>query len=228
MISILCPTRNRPDEIIRLVNSILVTADNPDEIELALYIDEDDASYDHLLQQDLGVKIVHTQGPKIVISDMWNKCCDIAQGPIYHHGSDDFVYRSLGWDTTVKEAFDKVEDKILFLYGRDGHQDENLGTLGFLHENWVQAVGYAIPPYFMVDWCDNWINDVAVSLGRRVYDPSIYTEHLHPDAGKSPVDSTYAERQIVRNQNNGHGLYVELADKREEDVRKLQKFIEEF
>lgn len=225
MISLLSPTRNRPNEILRLIDSVLTTADHPEEIELVLYIDEDDDSYDSILAKDQGIQIKHKKGPRIIVSDMWNKCYDIAEGPLYHHASDDFVYRSKGWDTIVKNTFDEWDDKILFLYGRDGHQDATLGTLGFLHKNWIETVGYFMPPYFVVDWCDTWINDVAEELGRRLYKSEIYTEHLHPDAGKSEMDQTYLERDAIRIENSGHSLYQELAPKREEDVQKLRKFI---
>ena len=227
MISILSPTRNRPHLIMRLIDSIFDTAANPEDIELSLYIDDDDASYDDLLSQDLGIKINYMKGPKIVISDMWNKCYEISNGEILHHASDDFVYRSKDWDVKVESHFDRYNDKILLLYGRDGHQDEKLGTLSFVHRNWVEALGYVVPPYFMVDWCDNWINDIARDIGRRVYDPEIYTEHLHWHAGKSELDETYREREVVRQQVDSHGLYIQTAHLRLEDVKKLATYIEE-
>jgi len=228
MLSILSPTHKRPHHIIRLIDSIKATVDNLDEIELVLYIDDDDDSYDELLKQDLDINLKYIYGPRIVISDMWNKCYEIAEGPYYHHSSDDCVYASKGWDTLVKSNFEKYDDKIMFLYGRDGLNDHILGTLGFLHKNWVEAVGYFVPPYFMVDWCDTWLNDVADLIDRKIYDKNIYTEHMHWAAGKSEMDDTYVERDIVRQQDSGGELYYssDMKNKREEDAVKLNASIE--
>ena len=41
-ISLLCPTRNRVDGLIRMWSSALDTASNPDKLELVLYVDHDD------------------------------------------------------------------------------------------------------------------------------------------------------------------------------------------
>lgn len=42
MISILLPSRGRPDNIVRLANSIFETASDPSEIEIIVRLDEDD------------------------------------------------------------------------------------------------------------------------------------------------------------------------------------------
>ena len=41
-ISLLCPTRNRPDGLETMWMSAIEMADNPESIELVLYIDDDD------------------------------------------------------------------------------------------------------------------------------------------------------------------------------------------
>ena len=38
LISVLCPTRERPENVIRLVNSAKATAKNPDLIEFLFYV----------------------------------------------------------------------------------------------------------------------------------------------------------------------------------------------
>ena len=43
-ISLLCPTRNRPAGLERMWMSALETADNPEALELVLYLDKDDTT----------------------------------------------------------------------------------------------------------------------------------------------------------------------------------------
>lgn len=42
MISILCPTRARPKEFQRMVNSAMLTAHNPDNIRILYFVGNDD------------------------------------------------------------------------------------------------------------------------------------------------------------------------------------------
>ena len=65
LISILVPTRNRPENVKRLISSALKTADYPNKIEFVFYVDEDDSSFDMKLRN---TKIIVVRGPRIWIS----------------------------------------------------------------------------------------------------------------------------------------------------------------
>jgi hypothetical protein len=43
-ISLLCPTRGRPDKALRLVLSVLQTAHHPERVEVLFYVDTDDST----------------------------------------------------------------------------------------------------------------------------------------------------------------------------------------
>lgn len=223
MISILCPSRGRPNNVHRLVSSALSSSSVP--LEFIFYFDEDDTTINSALS---GLQVKHVVGPRIVLSKMWNRCYEEASNDIVMHCGDDIVFRSPGWDSLVLEAFDRYEDKIILVYGRDGIQDQGLGTHSFIHRNWVNTVGYFVPPYFSSDYNDTWLNDVAEALGRRVYIPEIYTEHMHFVAGKGPIDKTHAERLARHSADRVEDLYISKASEREADVVKLRNFIESF
>lgn len=228
MISVLVPTRNRPDNVRRLLTSAFNTADT--EVEFVFYVDQDDPRREETLSEIFreGAKVVYGGDERIVLSQMWNLCAEVAYYPIMMHCGDDIVFRSAGWDTRVRDEFDACADKILFVHGRDGYQDAKLGTHGFLHRNWVDAVGYFVPPYFSSDYNDLWLTEVADALGRRRYVPEIYTEHMHPVIGKGTWDQTHQER-LVRHQRDDVGrIYAEHAGERSGDVAKLRAFIENF
>lgn len=220
MISVLVPTRNRPRSVTRLLTSALATADT--EVEFVFYVDEDDDSSVDVINRYDG-KII--TGPRIVLSEMWNRCAEHARFDVMMHCGDDIVFRSNHWDTIVLDEFDRVPDKILLVHGRDGFQDEKLGTHSFIHRNWVDVVGYFVPPYFSSDYNDTWLNEVADALGRRRYVPEIYTEHMHPAAGKGELDTTHQERLARHTRDNVAQLYAEKQAERYADVKKLQAFI---
>lgn len=197
MISLLLPTRQRPKQLLRLVESIQATATRPELIELVTWVDDDDNTYDRT-SIDLPWTVV--RGPRVHedglvnLSAKWNKCYEFAKGDIIQHCGDDIVFRTPGWDDIVYDAFDAVPDKILFAFGKDGIQDENnFGTHGFIHRKWVETVGYLFPPLFVSDYNDVFLNDVAKLIGRHQEMP-IYTEHMHFIANKATIDTNTAER----------------------------------
>lgn len=216
-ISLLVPTRGRPDGLQRFVESARGTADDPDLLEVVVYVDDDDESY-----RDFPIKDIHwIVGPRIVLSKMWNECWLRAAGPIFGHMGDDIIFRTPHWDTKVRQAFERHEDRIALVHGRDGMHDQNLGTHGFLHRNWTDAVGYFVPPYFSSDYNDTWLNDVADRINRRVFVPEIYTEHMHPACGKGPLDQTHADRLQRHAEDRVDDKYRELVGERVADADKL-------
>ena len=192
MISVLCPTRNRPNSVRWLVASALATAAKMPEF--VFYVDDDAPGSVPQDVRDLpGVVLV--TGPRIVLSDMWNRCLEAASGDILMQCGDDIAFRTTWWDSIVTDAFAQVPDRIGLAYGDDGTRihDSTFGTHGFITREWTDTVGYFTPPYFSCDYGDTWLNDVAERIGRKMFLP-ILTEHLHPAAGKAEVDQNHRER----------------------------------
>lgn len=223
MISVLVPTRGRPNSVARLLDSAFETAET--EVEFVFYVDVDDDSSVDVIQRS-GSKIV--SGERVVLSEMWNRCWDVARFDVAMHCGDDIVFRTDAWDTRVLETFERYPDRIALVHGRDGfqHPTRGVATHSFLHRNWVETVGYFVPPYFSSDYNDTWLTEVAEALGRRVYVRQVFTEHMHPAAGKGEWDQTHQDRLKRHRQDNVDQLYLDLADKRAQDVRKLQDFID--
>lgn len=224
-ISLLCPTRSRPHAMQRLWESAWETADDKANLEIVFYMDKDDFHSHRQFEKMDSPQHYGIIGERIVLSEMWNECQKIATGEVYMHCGDDIIFRSKGWDTLVREHMNRYPDKIVFVHGMDGIQNERLGTHGFLHKNWVETIGYFVPPYFSCDYNDTWLTDVSSMIGRRIYEPKIYTEHMHWAVGKQPRDQTYTDT-IARGQRDGvTAMYESMLPKRQEDARKLQEFI---
>jgi hypothetical protein len=199
-------------------------------VKYVFYIDEDDhesAAMAETLNGE-GNDIRYVWGPRILLSSMWNECQKIARYDVFQHSCDETVYRTAGWDTAVLEAFEQWPDRIGLVYGRDGIHDQNLATHGFIHRNWVDAVGYFVPPYFSSDYNDLWLFLVAQSIGRLHFLPQVYAEHLHPAVGKGPLDLTHQERLARHGQDNVDALWNSLATERGQDAQKLITAIGEF
>lgn len=232
-ISLLLPTRERPENLARLYESAFDTADRPGKIEVVCYIDEDDNSYDSMNFYNL-TKIRGSREHDGItnLSVMWNKCWENATGDIFMHCGDDIVFRTQGWDTAVTEAINARPGKIAFVWCNDvspESQRNEFGTHGFVHKNWTDITGRFVPPYFASDYNDTWFNDVAKALGVNTYLHHHITEHCHYSLGKAEIDQNTRERLERHTAQRPDLIYnsIEKVKERQEEIEKLRKFISE-
>jgi glycosyltransferase involved in cell wall biosynthesis len=226
-ISILLPSRGRPKAAAECIRSAIDTADEPDGMETVLRMDEDDNAGAY---RDACFRLPHIvpmARPRALMSNNWNDAWVNATGEILMHCGDDIRFRTQGWDTMVRAAFEAYPDRIVFVHGDDGSEvwKERFGTHGFIHQRWAKAVGYFVPPHFSADWNDTWLNDVANSLGRRVYIPAMVTEHMHWSFGKGPKDETATDIVRRAGSDGNEGKYQAMGPMRAVDVEKLRALL---
>lgn len=220
VISLLVPSRARPKEFKRMVESAWNNATYPGRIEVVAYLDLSDV---HTTEYPYDDRILYLTGERILLSQMWNECYALASGDIVMHCGDDIVFETPSWDQIVRREFAKSEDKILLVHGDDRSPNTDLlATHGFLHRRWVEAVGYFLPPYFSSDWNDVWLTEVADMIGRRVKVP-IVTEHMHYSFGKRPNDETDRAREARGRRDDVVELYKSKARERKGDAIKLKE-----
>lgn len=226
MISLLVPSRKRIESLMRMWDSACDLAIDKNNIEMILAIDKDDiVTAKYILEHnDDRIKII-LQPRDRNLSRLWNQCSILATGDIMMHCGDDIVFRTNNWDKIVTDSFDRYNDKIVFVYGKDGINDQAIGTHGFLHRNWVNTLGYFVPPYFSADFNDLWLTDVARKIDRLCFINELYTEHMHFMVGKSGQDEVYRERREMRKQDNCEMLYISMDNKRFRDAAKLIEFM---
>lgn len=220
LISLLIPSRGRPDWFTRMALSAFHTATHPRHLEIVLYLDEDDPKRESYPNFEQVKKI---GGDRIVLSEMWNRCFEASRGEILMHCGDDIVFLTPGWDQCVRREFARSEDKVLFVHGDDlGPNGKVFGTHGFVHRRWVETLGYFVPPLFSSDWNDVWLNEIADAIGRRVLIP-IETEHLHYTFGKAERDQTHHDREERGARDDVVALYKRTGKERKRDAEKLRR-----
>lgn len=219
MISVLLPSRGRPHNVQRLYNSLKSTTIG--KWEMVVRLDTDDPSRDEYPNHP---EIMYVLGVRITLSQYWNECAEKASGDILMQCGDDIIFRTPGWDIPVKNEFEKYPDRIVLVFGDDGdpNKGKNFGTHPFVHRNWVNTLGYFVPPYFSSDFTDTWLNDLADRIGRKVQVP-ILTEHMHPAFKKAELDQTYNERIERHFKEDMPGLYDLKETERQMDAQQLRK-----
>lgn len=225
MISLLVPTRGRPDRFAQMLASVRATAKAP--VEVCAWLDLDDLSE---YPQDPGVRYGAGERPYVdgvlCTSDLWNRALELATGDILMMGADDITFRTRGWDVLVEQAFAEVPDRIVLVYPWDGTR-RKAPVNPCLSRRWVDAVGFT-PPGWPGWMADEWIWAIAAELRRVVFLPD--AKVLHPQ--KRQGDDTYRDGEAAREQMGGlAGLRsrfysTEMTARRDEQTDKLRALMQ--
>ena len=232
-ISVLIPSRNRPQGLKELCESLFTNASDPNQIEVIVYLDLDDSCTKEYIEYFLELNTRYTNpiksiiGPKLVLSDYNNKLLQLASSDIFMNLGDDMRCRTQNWDIGIINAINKYPDNINFVYVDDGYWGPNLATHQVLHRNYVDCLGYFSPPFFDFGYADTWMFQVAQKVGRIEFLPILF-EHMHYSIGKGEFDQTYQDK-LDKNQNDIYGeLFRSTQYLRTQDVKKLQSYIKSF
>ena len=190
MISLLIPTRDRPSNVRRTIESVKNTVSQPNLIEMLFYVDLDDETFPtEVLRKN--IKIV--RGPRMWLSVIQNILYANASGEIIMYSADDVVFETHGWDEKVRDAINDEKDKLVLVYGNDrATHGEKIAIHGFLHRNWIEATGTWVAPGRGIPF-DLWHTEVARKLGRLRYLSDVNFSHVHYRQGQglAELDETY-------------------------------------
>ncbi len=191
--SILVPTRGRPENVIRLIESIIKTASGKHKIEVIFYIDEDDETFPNHLETNSMISVV--RGKRVWISLAWNTLYSNSKGEIIMYSGDDVVFETYNWDEMVSNAFKNFPDNYGLVYGNDGGwYSGKLAINGFVHKDWPKLLGYLAYPA-RLSALDLWIHECAAYIGRVTYLDEVIIRHIHYRQGEAlaEFDKTYQE-----------------------------------
>ena len=200
-IAVLTPSRARPIQFAEMVQAIRKTADGT--VGVYLGTDEDDQPMYPYNGTDprTEVTVHHFRGPRKRLAEWTN---ELARTALEDGGADVLAFfgddhrpRTPGWDTRVREAFERMGPGLV--YCADGLQDERLPTAPFWSADIVRALGWYYPPVLKHLYADNYWLRLAHDLGRCTYLGDVLIEHMHPSArmpngtAKGTMDDSYRE-----------------------------------
>ena len=191
MFSFLMPTRERPDLVLRFIQSVVDTTYNLDELEIILCIDEDDELSKSIEDERLSIKKVVV--PKdLNMGELNRKCFDSSSGRYVMLMNDDVILRSKNWDRTIMSVFRSFEDDIALIHVNDLLFREKLCTFPFLSRKACNAIGICPGNYirYRIDDHIYDIYNILAYLGHKriVYLPDVIFEHdnyVHGNQGNT-------------------------------------------
>ncbi len=220
-ISILCPTRKRPEQLVAMIDSSLATASKPKLIEFCLYIDLDDDSYEKINFFE-NVKIV--RGPRMWLSTMYNALIPAATGEYLFWSGDDVIFLTQGWDDDLRTGLKSFSSNLGVVHVNDmaTSYPQKYAAIGMVHRNWVNVFGFLFTPHLRDNGIDFWITTVANQIGRRLYLKDVKVEHKQYRQGKVAIDQTYLDRLNDHKMYNPLTIYKLLVDERRREALQLQ------
>lgn len=166
MIAILCPTRGRPEQCQRMIQSAYDTTTEKVQIFLAVS-EEDFPTYQSKLSlpesDRVGVLIVTM--PEATTCFKWNRLAQLAFGQpntFYMLAADDMVFETKGWDKALIEHYNALpEGRKAHVYALRDSRDENGTPHIIVTREWIECMGYFVPPIFLHWFIDTWTVEIA-------------------------------------------------------------------
>lgn len=215
-IAILVPTRGRPEQCRRMVESAHNTSSNTMRVYLGLTQDIDGidqcvsspATITYRLFPD-GMPTVHK----------WNLLAQQAMKDpgvkLFMLAADDIIFETPCWDEALIKHYEGLENKIHVYHLRDSR--DSAGTPHpIVTCEYIDAMGYMLPPIFLHWYVDTWTVAIAKSGGVFTHLDKFLLTHDKPSDRGQP-DETHSrirrmgfhERDSYVNQTCQHFLELE-------------------
>ncbi|MFC5288465.1 aspartyl/asparaginyl beta-hydroxylase domain-containing protein [Actinokineospora guangxiensis] len=237
-LTVLCPSRNRPAGMARLIRSVHRTAANPGRVEIRCYVDSDDPTVDAYRKvfasaarryPDLAACELHV-GEPIGVSAAWNVIAAAASGEFLVMANDDQLYVDHGWDRAfdarVAELAVEHPDEVLCLFFDGGQYTDDSADFPMISRAWYETLGYYSPGIFQQWQAEQWIFDIARRVGRLYRVPGVLVRHLHYQDYTAPFDATYIRHRLTADKSIAdQALFLRTAGERRADADRLRAAI---
>jgi glycosyltransferase involved in cell wall biosynthesis len=201
-VSVLVPTRGRPDQLRRMISSFYQTTEWV--AELVFRVDDDDRETQAILR---AFGEVYITGPRLEgyksLPVFFNELAAHASGDVLMCGNDDMIFKTEGWDTIILDQANCYPDGI-FDFGYATHNAPNF-PFATVSKQVVKELGFLFDP--RIFWGDIYLRDVMAHFGRAMMIDDLEIEHDW--MGHKP-DKTFTDGNDTRftNQNAMHSTAV--------------------
>jgi len=199
-ISLLIPTRERPEGAIRAARSAYNLSRDLANVETLFYVAEDDPRL-----EDYDCKMLFT-GPHIPTSHAWNYLYERCSGDLIMLGSDDIVFETLDWDTILlRAAIPFNSDPHVFHFLDSRHPSNTPHPI--MTRSWCELIGWFVPPQFNHWYVDSFTCWVAKLAGvfSEVHDVQLTHAKQQASSSRFPwsarwhdADSAEWDRSVPR------------------------------
>lgn len=184
MITVLLPSRKRPELLKTTIQGLRLLADSPTEVEVLVGADRDDeATAQAAMDMDCAVITFDRHG-YANLHEYYNRLASVASGEWLLLWNDDAVMTTQSWDSIIEK---EQHPAVLNL---PSNHDRNLCCFPCVSRSLVRAWGhFSLSPH-----CDSWVHEVGMNAGIHRYVP-VHVRHERFDMTGQNNDETYRESQ---------------------------------
>lgn len=231
-IAILVPSRERMNNRLTLISSIVTTVKDINNVKIYLGVDEDDPTLPLAKKLEnafpfLSIIEIKNEGKFLGLGKLWNILANNSNEEIISMIGDDMAFRTQNWDEQILQEFASMPtDQIKAVHCNDDMHKSKLAVNLFCHRKYMEVMGGFMREEFRINWVDQWLHQVFNSVGRLTYRGDIMIEHRHWALGKSNRDNTVKRMFEADGPNKiSDKLWYDLTDERIKDVEKLAKYL---
>ncbi len=219
---VICPSRGRPKECKRMVESFLETSNSS---TIKLLLDMDDKTLEEYRDTIKGVSytIGFRKTTTELINDHWKFSSDCFK--YFSVTNDDFIYRTKNWDTKLINSM--IPNRGLGIaYGDDLLAGQAIPTTSIISREIVEALGWLQMPTLTHLFGDNvwaYIGKICKCL---YYNPSVVIEHMHVFANKQERDDTFERcnsKKMYEIDSHAYGQW--LIEQSQEDIKTVSQVL---
>ena len=230
-IAILVPTRERMNNRLTLLFSILTTVSNINNITIYYGVDKDDPTLETIKKVATAIpalKIIEIENNKefLGLGKLWNILTRESTEEIISMIGDDMVFKTPNWDIEIINEFKNgPSDNIQAVHCNDDYHGANLAVNIFCHRKYAEVLDGFMREEFKINWVDQWMHQLFNSFNRLKYRGDIMIDHRHWVIGKNKHDKT-AERMAIADKDKiSDRLWFDLVQERITDAKTLSHYL---
>lgn len=201
-ISILVPSRGRPDLLNLLLESLKTNSETA--IEVLVYLDDDDSSPYNKAEIESNYPFCKLfVGPSKRVGIIWNELAALSTGKYLMMGNDDLVFTQTGWDSTFIATVEKHLPQDFFVaWANDSGPSDCSKRCCFpiIPRHMYNVLQYFAPTCFNFLYHDTWLHAIGMRINRCFYLPNVVIDHRHFAFKKAEYDETYRRHRVGKKQ----------------------------
>ncbi len=230
MFSILVPTRNRVNNIKKLIENLETTISDYNNVEIYFKCDDDDKNtikfFENIPIQKLELYWYKDKKSDFLNRDYYNSLCYSTSGNILWAIGDDVRFLTSNWDFILKERIEYYlrdkSDRIAYISIYEENSKAKHPCFPLITKEAFNASGMYFHPQLMSWGADRCLYELYSGIDRILYVPEVHIEHLSYHDGSGEYDETAKsmKERFFRDPNCHNKVCKEIIPKQIEKLRK--------
>lgn len=190
-IAILTPSRQRPEMLFNLFQSVNQMSSNKIGIDFFIGLDRDDPNiqtyYDYIYnmhsQRKSNIDVIAYIDQLPTIGCIWNALSRMRPweqtADFMIMGNDDQVFKTDQWDIKLIDNLTGLDHPFYVSWVNDGINGKDHCAFPIVSKLWVSALGHFMPEIFNFFYHDTWVFDIGQKADVLNYIPDILVDHMH-------------------------------------------------